>query len=309
MSDIKIRPVGYALGAELSGIDLSRPLSTADFETIKRALQQHLMLCFPGQQLSRDNIVDFASRFGPVDDNSTVKHRDPENPRVTMLSSKPFAGKPWDTFKNGDHWHSDRSFRPDPTAYTLLYAVEMPDVGGNTMFANQYMSYETISPKLQAFLEQLETVHLQTRKASAMMAKQFPAVVHPLIRVHPDTGRKALYLGEHARGFVGMTEEESQPLLDYLTAHATRPEFVYRHAWHVNDFVMWDNRCLMHIAVRDYDMSPGGPARHLLKCSVQGESIGRWYETVTGHKYDLEIAERSGVSQDQAAAVVGASSS
>lgn len=303
MPDVKIRPIAYALGAEVTGIDLSQPLSESDFETIKTALQQYMMLCFPAQDLSRENIVAFASRLGTVDDNSTVKHRDPQNPLVTMLSSKPFEGKPWDTFKNGDSWHSDRSFRPDPTSYTLLYAVEMPEVGGNTMFANQYMSYESLSPTLREFVDKLETVHLQTRKASAMMARQFPAIVHPLARVHPETGRKALYLGEHARSFLGMTEEESRPLLDYLTAHATRPEFTYRHAWHVHDFVMWDNRCLMHIAVRDYDMSPGGPARHLLKCSVQGESIGRWYEEITGHKYDLEIAERSGISQAEAAAM------
>src|SRR6185312_14328739 len=136
--------------------------------------------CFPQQKVSRENTVSVASRFGEVDDNSTVKHRDPENAHVTMLSSKPFEGKPWESFKNGDNWHSDRSFRPDPTAYTFLYGMEMPDVGGNTMFANQYMSYEALSPKLRDFVDGLDTVHLQTRKASAMMVEQFSAVIHPL---------------------------------------------------------------------------------------------------------------------------------
>jgi taurine dioxygenase len=276
----------------VTGIDLSRPLSAADQATIKKAVDTHLMLCFPGQVLTRDQIVDFGARFGTVDDNATVKHRDPENPLVTMLSSKPFDGKPWETFKNGDHWHSDRSFRPDPTSYTLLYGVEMPEVGGNTMFANQYMSYEALSPKWRELADTLETVHLQTRKASAMMVQQFPAMVHPLVRTHPDTGRKALYLGEHARTFLGMTEEESKPLLDYLGHHATRPEFCYRHAWTVGDFVMWDNRVTMHIAIRDYDHSTSAQPRHLLKCSVQGEVIGRPYEQVTGHRFALEIAER-----------------
>lgn len=304
MSDVKVKPIAYALGAEITGVDLGRPLSEADLGAIKSAVQRYLMVCFPGQHLSQDNIVDFASRFGKVDDNSTVKHRDPTNPYVTMLTSKAFKGKPWDTFKNGDSWHSDRSFRPDPTAYTLLYAVEMPEVGGNTMFANQYMSYEALSPTFRAFVDGLQTVHLQTLKAAAMMAQQFPAIVHPLARVHPETGKKALYLGEHARTFLGMTEEESRPILDYLTLLATRPEFSYRHAWHRNDFVMWDNRCLMHIAIRDLDTTVGGATRHLLKCSVQGEAIGRTYEEITGHKYALEIAERSGTSKAEAIATM-----
>jgi taurine dioxygenase len=292
MPDVKVRRIAHALGAEVTGVDLSQPLDENTFAQIKQAVNEHLMLCFPGQDLTRDHIVTFGSRFGTVDDNSTVKHRDPENPLVTMLSSKPFEGKPWETFKNGDHWHSDRSFRPDPTSYTLLYGVEMPDVGGNTMFANQYMSYEALSPKLREFVDTLETVHLQTRKASAMMVTQFPAMIHPLVRVHPDTGRKSLYLGEHARTFMGMTEEESKPLLDYLGEHATRAEFSYRHAWTVRDFVMWDNRCTMHIAIKDYDHSPTAQPRHLLKCSIQGESIGRTYEEVAGHRYALEVAER-----------------
>jgi len=296
MSEVQVQRIAHALGAKVTGVDLSQPLDDATFAVIKQAVDEHSMLCFPGQKLNGDDIVRLGERLGTVDDNSTVKHRDPDNPFVTMLSSKPFEGKPWETFKNGDHWHSDRSFRPDPSSYTLLYGVEMPDVGGNTMFANQYMSYEALSPKLREFVDTLETVHLQTRKASAMMVKQFPAMIHPLVRVHPETGRKSLYLGEHARSFVGMTEEESQPLLDYLTLLATRPEFSYRHAWTVGDFVMWDNRCLMHIAIKDYDHSPTAQPRHLLKCSVQGEVIGRPYEEVTGHRYSLEIAERgSGV--------------
>jgi taurine dioxygenase len=294
MSDVEIRPVGYALGAQVTGIDLSEPLSDAAFEIIHQAVLAHHLLCFPGQQMSRENIIEFGARFGVVDDNSTVKHRDPENPHVTMLTSKPFEGKPWEGFKNGENWHTDRSFWTNPTSYTMLYAVEMPDVGGNTLFANQCASYESLSPKLREFVDTLQAIHLQTRKASAMMARQFPAVVHPLARPHPETGRRALYLGEHVRGFLGMTEEESRPLLDFLTAHATRPEFCYRHAWQVGDFVIWDNRCLMHVAVKDYDMRPGAQPRHLLKCSIQGETTGTEYEALTGHVYPLELIERPG---------------
>ena len=294
MSNIKVRRVGYALGAEITGVDLTKPIDDATFKEIKAAALEHLLLCFPKQNISREQMYDFASRFGTVDDNASVKHRDPENPYVTMLSSKPFAGKPWEGFKNGENWHTDRSFKVAPTAYTLLSARELPDVGGNTLFANQYLSYDALTPTMRGFVDSLSAIHLQQRKASAMMAQQFPAVIHPLAPAHPETKKRALYLGEHVRSFVGMTEDESRPILDFLSTHSIRPEFCYRHVWNVHDFVMWDNRCLMHMAVKDYDMRPGAQARHLWKSSVVAAVSGQLYEDVIGRRYDVEVAERSG---------------
>jgi len=294
MSKVKVRRIGYALGAEITGVDLTKPMDDATFAEVKQAILENQLLCFPRQNVTREQMFEFASRFGVVDDNSSVKHRDPENPYVTMLSSKPFAGKPWEGFKNGENWHTDRSFKVAPTSYTLLSARELPDVGSNTLFANQYMSYDTLTPPLRAFVDGLSAIHLQQRKAAAMMAEQFPAVIHPLAPIHPETKKRALFLGEHVRAFLGMTEEESRPFLDFLSVHAIRPEFCYRHVWSLHDFVMWDNRCLMHMAVKDYDMRPGAQARHLWKCSVQAAVSGKLYEEVVGRRYDLEIAERSG---------------
>ena len=304
MAKVEIRRIAHALGAEVTGVDLRQPLDDATFATIKRASLEHLLLCFPGQDVTREQFIAFARRFGTPDDNASVKHRDPKNPYVTMLSSKPFEGKPWEGFKNGENWHTDRSYRTRPTSYTLLHAQEMPTVGGNTMFANQYMAYDSLSPKLRSFVDDLEAIHLQTRKASAVMAEHFPAVIHPLARPHPETKRRALYIGEHVRAFVGMTEDESKPFLEFLGAHATRLEFCYRHTWRVHDLVMWDNRCLMHVAVRDYDMSPGAQPRHLWKCSIHGEETGQLYEKVMGRRYELEIAERPSPAPARPAALV-----
>ncbi|HSV83267.1 MAG TPA: TauD/TfdA family dioxygenase [Ramlibacter sp.] len=292
MPEIKVKPLGYACGAEITGVDLRKPLDGEAFKVIKQASLDHLVICIRGQELTREHMLEYGGRFGVVDDNSSVKHRDPVNPYVTMISSKPYEGKPWDNFKNGEHWHTDRSFKVGPTSYTILHAKELPDVGGNTLFANQYLAYDTLSPKLREFVDGLTSVHLQQRKAAMLMVKQFPAVVHPLARPHPETGRKALYIGEHVRSFLDMTEEESQPLLAYLMNHATRAEFCYRHVWRVGDVVMFDNRSLMHMAVKDYDMRPGAQPRHLWKASVQGEETGKLYEEVVGRRYPLEISER-----------------
>jgi taurine dioxygenase len=294
MSELTIRRIGFALGAEVIGIDLSRPLDDATVHFIRKASLEHLLLCFRDQNLTQEQMVAFAGRMGVVDDNATVKHRDPQNPYVTMISSKAFEGKPWETFKNGENWHTDRSFKVAPTSYTLLNAKELPPVGGNTLFANQYLAYDALSPRFRALADDLSAIHLQTRKAAAMMAVQFPTVLHPLARIHPETNRRALYLGEHVRGFLGMTEEESAPILGYLNMHATRAEFCYRHVWSVNDLVMWDNRCLMHVAVRDYDHRPGAHPRHLWKASIQGEPTGKLYEEVVGRKYEQELIERPG---------------
>jgi taurine dioxygenase len=291
LSDLEFEPIAYPLGARITGVDLSKDISAEVLAELRAALANNLMVCFPDQRLSREDIVTLASRFGQVDDNATVKHRDPENPYVTMLTSKPFSGKPWETFKNGDNWHSDRSYRIDPTSFTLLYAREMPAVGGNTMFANQYLSYEALSDKLRAFVDDCDVIHLQNLKASKIMVNAAPAVIQPLARVHPETSKRSLYLGYHARAILGMTEEESRPILDYLTAHATRPEFTYRHKWAVNELVMWDNRCTMHVALRDYDLSAVGQSRHLWKCSVRGEVSGKLYTDVFGARYEQESAE------------------
>ena len=269
------RRLGYALVGDNSGTDLRHEPTEGTMRAIEAALYENLVLCFPAQDLTREQFVAFARRFGQPDDNKSVALRDPENAFVTVLTTKPFEGKPWDGYKNGENWHSDRSYRVDPTTLTLLLAQELPDAGGaSTMFANQYLAYETLLPAMQRVVEELSTVQLQNEAAAAVVVDRSPPVIHPLVSLHPATGRKALYLSEHIRRFDGMTEEESRPLLDFLFHHATRYEFCYRHAWRVHDLVVWDNRCLMHVALRDYDMTPAGPPRHLWRCSLRGTVTG-----------------------------------
>lgn len=288
MEKVKIKRLGYALGAELTGVDLTTTLDDATFAEIKSAWLKYLVLCFPGQNLTKDQFVSFAARFGEVEDNRVLKTNDPENPYITLLTNKPIAGRPWDGYKDGQNWHSDRSYRINPTPATFVLAQELPEIGGDTMFANQYMAYETLSPAVKNIVDDLFAVHdhdnvtgadQQGAEAVATMRRNFPPVVHPVVRVHPETGRKTLYAGgDRTRNFVGMTRQESEPLLDMLNRHAVTYEFTYRHRWHAHDLIMWDNRCLQHIALKDYDIQT--QSRHMWRCNLKGPQTGRLLDDV-----------------------------
>jgi taurine dioxygenase len=278
---LQIRRMGYALGAEITGVDLRRPLDDGTVTDIRRAWLDHLVLCFPNQDLTGDQLVAFTSRFGDVENNGAdnrIAH--PDNPHVAILANKPVAGKPWDGYKEGQSWHSDRSCSVSPMTGTFLLSKEIPDVGGDTMFANQYMAYESLSPAMKDILDRLSAVHdLSITKGAEKKGAgriTYPLVVHPVVKIHAETKRKALYVGQRVRQFVGMTEEESKPLLDFLTQHAVTYEFTYRHRWSVNQLVMWDNRCTMHIALSDYDLY--GQPRHMIRCSLLGPQTGHVYE-------------------------------
>jgi taurine dioxygenase len=161
-----------------------------------------------------------------------------------------------------------------PSLGSLLRGITIPPVGGDTMFTNMYLAYDTLSPGMKKLAESLHGIHTGSRKIvdlasdrAAEQRKLNPPIAQPLVRAHPETGRKALYIGEKVSCFVDMTEEESRPLIDYLVKHATRPQFVYRHQWRQDDIVLWDNRCTMHIALGDYE---DGEIRHLERTTVRG---------------------------------------
>ena len=290
MSQLHVKRLGYALGAEVTGIDLTAPLDDVTFAAIHTAWLAHLVLCFPRQNLTQAQFVAFAARFGEVEENRHLKTSDPENKYVTLLTNQPIDGRPWDGYKDGQNWHSDRSYRLNPTPATFVLAQELPEIGGDTMFANQYLAYETLSPAVKASVDELFAVHdhdnvtgttLQGAEAMATMRHNFPPVVHPVVRVHPESGRKALYPGgDRARNFVGMTQPESQPLLDMLNKHAVTYEFTYRHRWRAHDLIMWDNRCLLHIALKDYDIQT--QTRHLWRCNLTGPPTGRLLDEQQG---------------------------
>ena len=173
------------------------------------------------------------------------------------------------------------SFTTRPALGSLLRSFAVPEVGGDTLFANMYLAYETLSDGMKKLIADLHAIHLSgTRKVAntatgILRAEEQrrinPPVAQPVVRVHPETGRKALYLGEKVKRFEGMTEEESRPLIDYLNRHATRPEFVYRHQWRAHDILAWDNRCTMHQALGDFDETQ---LRHLERTTVLGTPSG-----------------------------------
>lgn len=281
MSEISVRPLGYAAGAEVRGLDLSQPLNSQQVRAIHDAWSKHLVLVFRDQPLTAPQLVSFTRNFGEVERNDNVPYyRDPDHPEVLLITNRSRNGKPSETRNAGRNWHSDLSYTNRPAKGSVLMCQEKPNVGGDTMFANMYLAYETLSAPLKSFLDNLEAVHdislikgFDKRDPDQVKAlkKRNPPIAHPVVRVHPDTGKKYLFISDRVRRFVGMTEEESQPILAFLNRHATSPEFVYRHQWSLNDIVMWDNRCTLHIALADFDQTQ---TRHMLRCSMLGEPSG-----------------------------------
>jgi taurine dioxygenase len=284
---IVIKKLAFGLGASLSGVDLSKPLSNAAFEEIRTAWLQHLVLVLPDQDLSETELIAFGRRFGELDDHKSIPfYRHPEHHEIFLITNHEIGGKASETRDTGREWHSDHSFTTRPTMATMLHCREIPPVGGTTMFTNMCMAYDALSDRLKNVLDGLEAVHSLTyyfEKNShgrdpqqlAEMGKLSPAVAQPVVRVHPETGRKALYVSEaRTSHFVGMTIEESQGLLEFLFQHSVRPEFTYRHAWKVNDILMWDNRSTLHMALADYTHDQ---SRHMHRLTVLGTPSGRPY--------------------------------
>ncbi len=280
---LKIRRLSHALGAEISGVDLRQPLSDQSFREIHSAFLEHCVLSFRGQPLTRAQHVAFSRRFGELDKNEG-KPRAAEYQELSLIISKPKPnGEPPTGRYTGQEWHTDRSNLPIAAQASLLRSVEVPEVGGDTMFANLYRAYESLSDGMKKLIEGLYGVHktgkanfdIDSAEAAADSGLPIAAAAHPVVRVHPETGRKALYLSEQVRLFVGMTMEESKPLLQYLASHAVRPQNVYRHRWQKDDLVMWDNRCLLHIALADYDRTK---VRHMERTTVNGTPSGYAYD-------------------------------
>lgn len=287
MPDLAITPLGYAMGAEVTGLDLTRPLDDLTRRRVYDAWLKHVVLVFPGNaHLTPGQHIAFSRNFGELDQHESQApetllegHRE-----ILVVSNKQRMGRPSQTRNTGRNWHTDLSYSLRPAKAAALLCLEKPSVGGDTMWANLTMAYETLSPKMQAIIADMEAVHdvtlvrgLNQRDPAlvADMRRRNPPVVHPMVRVHPETGRKSLLAGERVSHILGLTEDESQALLGFLNAHATSPEFVFRHRWRVGDIVLWDNRCTCHVALPDFDQTQ---PRHMLRCSMKGEAEGRLAE-------------------------------
>jgi taurine dioxygenase len=286
---MKIRKLSHALGAEVSGLDLRQPLDEATFGEIRRAWHEHLLLRFPAQKLDYSQYIQFGERFGELEKylHSSKDYTHPEHPEIYFITNHEMNGKPSETRDVGREWHTDQSYTARPLKATMLYCKEIPEAGGDTLFTNMYLAYERLSPRLKEVLDGLEAVHDFTKRLGnlatyldpekiAARRKKSPPVAHPVVRAHPDTSRKALYVSEAVTThFVGMTPAESAGLLDYLFQHSVTPEFTYRHRWSVNDVVIWDNRCTLHLALKDFDHTS---LRHMVRMAVLGSPLGRVVE-------------------------------
>ena len=280
---IKLRKLSHALGAEVCDVNVERPMSEQQFGEIYRAFLDHNILLFRNQDITREQHIEFSRRFGELDRHDALpRDRNPDYPEILMVTNEPkLDGSTSDTRYTGRQWHSDMSFTTAPSLGSLLRGIAVPEVGGDTLFANLYLAYETLSDGMKKLIADLHGVHLSgTRKIANAgsgvpraeeQRRINPQVAQPVVRVHPETGRKALYIGDKVKRFDGMTEEESGPLIDCLVAHATRPEFIYRHQWKQHDIVAWDNRCTLHQALGDFDETQ---LRHLERTTVLGTPSG-----------------------------------
>jgi taurine dioxygenase len=270
---IEVTPLAGGLGAGISGVDLAADLADDTVAEIRRAWLEHLVVFFREQVLGPEEFLTFARRLGEPVEYPFVKGID-GFPEIITVSKRPHG-----TVNFGGIWHSDTVYLDRPPMATMLVAREVPPVGGDTMWANMYAAYEALSPGMQRLLEHLRAVN---SSALADVSKTREDRIrdsgdggdheylseHPVVRTHPETGRKALYVNvAHTQRFVDMTEDESRGLLRYLFEHSIRPEFTCRFQWRVGSVALWDNRCAMHNPINDYH----GHTRTMHRISLAGD--------------------------------------
>ena len=254
---IEVQPVAGSLGAEILGVNVATAPGDEVISEIRQAFLDHLVIFFRDQKLTPHEQLAFARRFGEPMEYPQLKGL-PECPLIT-----PVLKLAHERVNFGGVWHSDTTYLKQPPMASMLYALEIPPYGGDTLFANQYQAYETLSDGLRNVLDGLTGVNSSTKadasKTREERLKEAGVEVkvlvgeHPVVRTHPETGRRALYVNiGHTAHFKGWTEEESRPLLDYLWHHQVRPEFTCRFRWQPGSIAFWDNRCVQHNAVNDY---------------------------------------------------------
>ena len=269
---IEVRPIAGALGAEIKGVDIARSLEPDVVSEILQAFLDHLVIFFRNQELTPQKLLAFSQQFGQPMEYPQVKGL-PECPFITAVIKLES-----ERVNFGGVWHSDTTYLDRPPMASMLYAVETPPCGGDTLFANQYLAYETLSEGLRKMLDGLVGVATsdkpeiaRTRDHRLRDADEEMKVLgaaHPVVRTHPETGRKALYLdAPHVERFEGMRVHESLPLMSFLCEHATQPQFTTRFRWRVGSLAMWDNRCVQHYALNDYP----GQRREMHRITVQGD--------------------------------------
>lgn len=257
-----VKPLAGALGARIEGLDLAKPLDPADLEVVREAFRRHLVLAFPGQgHLTPEQQASFAANWGELQqlpagtidaDGKILQLKtggpDDRRNRSPDISEAQKLARP-------DIWHADQTFEPCPPLGSFLMARDLPPVGGDTMWANQYLAYETLSAPMRTMLDGLTAQHSGEGYYAVigLDPAKAPRNVHPVVVTHPETGRRSLFVNRiWTRRIVELSDAESRALLEFLYVHSVQPEFTCRHTWTEGDLVMWDNRCTQHYAINDY---------------------------------------------------------
>lgn len=271
------------IGAEITGIDLSKPISDEEFKQIKQIWHDAngLVVIRDQKNLNEDQHIAFSRRFGPLhtlQGHTVTKYLHPDHPEIYRVSNKVVDGKPQGRKGAGTYWHSDQSYEPTPAHASVLYAVEIPPIGGDTIFASAHAAYEALSDTFKEFLLPLRAVHsfavasgggFRNEVITKEQLEAVPPVSHPIIRKHADTGQLGVFVNPGFTSHIeGLAPGESRAVLDYLFELVTKPDHQYRHSWSPHDLVIWDNRCTMHYAVMDYD---GKGERLMHRCTAIGE--------------------------------------
>ena len=282
MSSLHIQAFDAPLGAEVIGLDLAHPMADEAFVRIHRAHLDHHVLVFRDQRITPAQQIAFSRRFGPLQIHVLHQFQLAGFEEVLVVSNiKDEHGQPIGLGDAGVYWHSDLSYKAHPSLGSMLHAQELPATGGDTLFANMHMAWDTLPAPLRAAVAGLKAEHTYLAKYAELQKRspwrpdlsdeqkaQVRPVVHPVVRTHPETGRKALFVSEHfTTRLVGVPEDESAALLRELFAHSVRPEHLYRHAWQPHDMVFWDNRSLMHLAAG----CPDDQRRKLYRTTIEGD--------------------------------------
>ncbi len=276
-----IRPVDGALGAEVIGLDLNRPLSDADFAVLHRAHLDHHLLIFRDMRITPTQQVAFSRRFGPLQIHVLRQFQLPTDPEILIISNIKENNQPIGLGDAGHFWHSDLSYKEIPSLGSMLHAQELPQEGGDTLFANQHTAWDSLPQALKDKVANLHAEHSYLAKYAELQRRnpwrpdltqaqidEVKPVVQPVVRVHPETGRRALFVSEHfTTKIVGLPQDESDALLAELFDLSTRPEHVYRHQYKPHDMVFWDNRSLMHLAAG----CPEDQRRKLYRTTIEGD--------------------------------------
>lgn len=281
-SAFEIKLFDAPLGAEVFGLDLSQPLAQDDFDRIHRAHLDHHVLVFRDQRITPRQQIDFSRRFGPLQIHVLRQFQLADHPEILLVSNVIENGQPIGLGDAGHFWHSDLSYKEVPSLGSMLHAQELPEEGGDTLFANMHLAWDTLPAALRSAVRGARAEHsyltqyaeLQRRSPwrpdlTQAQLDEVKPVIHPVVRVHPETGRPALFVSEHfTTHIVGLPEDESRALLDELFAHSVRPEHLYRHRWQPHDLLFWDNRSLLHVA----SGCPDHLRRKLYRTTIEGDA-------------------------------------